>query len=217
MKVLIIVARRYNGHELWTALGVLQQSGIDFEVISTSTIIADEITKQPNTIERTLDEVTSLEGFDGLMIVSGNMADTEAYWHDDRVQSLVSQAQDMPVAAICCSVPTIRTLAKGKRVSFFPLVRSRMLLSEHGADLQSVSISVDDNLVTAEHQMSTQVWAESFVKVLNGEEVDLGLHDSGFEPKGMTERRLHPTLERLRGIEYHPKNRKLMEDHASDQ
>lgn len=213
MKVLIIVARRYNGHELWTTLGILQQQGIDFDIVSTQTIIADEITKQPNTIELTLDQVSSLEGYDGLMIVSGNMADTEAYWYDDRVQSLVSQAADLPVAAICCSVPTVRNIAKGKKVSFFPLVRSRQLLSEAGALLQSVSITVDDNLVTAEHQMATQVWAESFVEMLNGHQVDLSLEDSGFEPKGKTERRLHPTLERLRGMEYHPRNKELMDDY----
>lgn len=215
MKVLVIVARRYNGHELWTALGILQHEGIDFDIVSTQLVIADEITREPNVLERTLDEVESLEGYDGLMVVSGNMSDTEAYWHDNRVQRLVSQAQEMPVAAICCSVPTVRSLAKNKKVSFFPLVRSRQLLEEAGAKLQSVSISVDQNLVTAEHQMSTQVWAESFVKVLHRQEVDLDLRDSGFEPSGKSERRLHPRLERLRGMDYHPKNKELMRD--SDQ
>lgn len=216
MKILVVVARRYNGHELWTALGVLQQADIDFEVVSTNTIIADEITGRPNKIERTLDEVDSLEGFDGLMIVSGNMDDTEAYWYDPRVQKLVQQARMLPTAAICCSVPTIRHIAKGRKVSFFPLIRSRLLLEEAGAIPQTVSVTVDGNLVTAEHQMATQLWAEMFVKVLKGEPADPKLQDSGFTPKGGLERRLHPTLERIRGKGYHPKNIQLMEGKISD-
>ena len=33
MKVLVVCARRYNGHELWTFLGVLQEAEIEFEVV----------------------------------------------------------------------------------------------------------------------------------------------------------------------------------------
>jgi len=194
----------------------MQEAGIEFEVISSSTLIADEITAVPNRIERTLDEVTTLDGFDGLMIVSGNMGDTEAYWTDPRVQSLVKQAEGYPVAAICCSVPTIRILAEGKRVSYYPLIRSRELLVRAGALPQTVSISVDGLLVTAEHQMATQTWAEMYVKVLNGEEADPHLIDSGYTPKGKSERRLHPRLERLRGVELHPKNKKAMEEYYGD-
>lgn len=214
MKVLVIVARRYNGHELWTALGVMQQARIDFDVVSRTNLIVDEVTRQPNTIEMTLDDIIDLEGYDGLMFVSGNMDDTESYWYDSQIQSLVTMATDMPVAAICCSVPTIRSLAEGKKVSFFPLVRSRLLLEEAGALLQTVSISVDGNLVTAEHQMATEVWTEHFVKVLKGEATDPNLRDSGFVPEGKSERRLHPRLERLRDtIGYHPKNVELMEEY----
>ncbi len=83
MKTLVVVARRYNGHELWTALGVMQEAGHEFEVISTSTRIQDEVTGQQNIIERTIDEVEPQElgDFDGLMFVSGNMKDTELYWN----------------------------------------------------------------------------------------------------------------------------------------
>ncbi len=214
MKVLVICARRYNGHELWTALGVLQQAGIDFDVASTSKIIADELTRQPNTIELIINDITNLEGYDGLMFVSGDMSDTEAYWHNSHIRGLVTQASDMPVAAICCSVPTIRHIAKDKKVSFFPLIRSRMLLEEAGAVLSTISISVDGNLVTAEHQMATQTWAALFVQVLEGETADPGLHDSGYVPEGKTERKLHPRLERLRDtMGYHPANVKLMEEY----
>lgn len=174
MKVLVVCARRYNGHELWTALMVMQNEGVQFEVISTDTLIEDEVTHDLNTIERTIEQVPpeEVKSFDGLMIVSGNMADTELYWTHDRVQKYVKTADDeeLAVAAICCSVPTVAPIASGKKVSFYPLVRSRARLLDHGALLQEVAVTVDDRLVTAEHQMATQMWAENFIDVLRSRE-----------------------------------------------
>ncbi len=205
MKVLIVVARRYNGHELWTALGILNEAGIEFEVISTETLIKDEVTFQENTIERTIDDVDpeELYNYDGLMIISGNMADTELYWTHPRVLSYVEimNTDYKPIGAICCSVPTIRNAADGKKVSYYPLIRSKEHLVNAGAIPQTISITVDGNLVTAEHQMQTQTWAEEYVRMLKGEKSELNLVDSGFVPTGLTERALHPRLERLRGTD----------------
>ena len=212
MKVLIVVARQYNGHELWTTLGILQENGIDFEVISTQTDIKDEVTGQPNTIERTIDDVAvdEIGEFDGLAIVSGNMADTELYWDHEKVLAYVDEARrlDLVIAAICCSVPTVRNAAEGKTVSFYPLIRSRARLEDAGAICSNITISVDDRLVTAEHQMATQGWAGAFVKVLKGEDVDLGLQESGFTPTGKTERALPHILERIRGTDTSYRDRK---------
>lgn len=205
MKVLIVVAQRYNGHELWTTLGILQQAGIDFEVISRSTNISDEVTRQRNILERTIDDVSveEIQEYDGFMVISGNMSDTESYWDDSKVLSFVKTAEEnnLAIAAICCSVPTIREIAKGKVVSYYPLIRSAARLSDAGAVLSNITISVDGKLVTAEHQMATQKWATAFVDILNGKEVDLGLQESGFTPQGHRERKLHPRLERLRGTD----------------
>jgi len=201
MRVLIVVARRYNGHELWTTLGTLQERGHEFEVISTQTRIMDEVTGQPNIIKRTLDDVSSIEDFEALMFVSGDMADTEAYWKDKRTLAYVEQAMEMdiPIAAICCSVPIIRHAAKGKKVSLFPLVRSKEILEREGAILQTVAMTVDGTLVTAEHQMATQMWAEAFCDVLDGKEPEVKLYDSGFEPRG-NERKPIPELEHLKDV-----------------
>lgn len=205
MKVLIVVARRYNGHELWTTLGIFQETNIDFEVISTKNVIFDEMDRRPNKIERTIKEINpeDLKDFDGLMIVSGNMDDTEAYWDDERVLGIVDEAHKLglTIGAICCSVPTIRNVAKGKRVSFYPLVRAKERLMEAGVIPQTMSISVDDKLITAEHQMATAAWAKAFIEVLEGKDSTLDLHDSGFEPLGRSERALPHILERIRGTD----------------
>ena len=202
MRVLVVCARRYNGHELWVALGVLQKAGHSFEVVSTDYLIEDEVTGQRNTIERIVYEVDpekALVDFHGLMIISGNMKDTEAYWDDKHVLQLVKtfNEQERPIAAICCSVPTVREAANGKRVSYYPLIRSAERLKNAGAILSNVSISVDGTLVTAEHQMATQEWAGFYAQVLDGHTPDPGLVESGFTPRGK-ERKPIAVLERMK-------------------
>lgn len=199
--VLIVVSKRYNGHELWTTLGTLQTGGHTFEVVSTKTLIMDEVTFQKNRIKHTLDDFKTLDGFDALMFISGNMQDTEAYWDDPRTQSYVKEAmeRDLPLAAICCSVPTVRKAAKNKRVSFFPLVRSRERLAAEGAILQTVALTVDKKLVTAEHQMATQMWAEAFCEVLDGKTPIVGLQDSGMVPTARP-RKPDPTLQHIKDV-----------------
>lgn len=201
--ILVVCARRYNGHELWTALGVIKERKHTFELISTDYIIQDEITMRPNKIKRIIDEVDPAEmtqgKYDAFMIVSGNMADTEAYWKHPRVLDYINRAneREVPIAAICCSVPTVRVAAKDKKVSFFPLVRSRQLLTEAGAILQTVALTVDKNLVTAEHQMASQMWAEEFCNMIEGKEKEYNFTDSGYIPKGR-ERMPIPEVEALR-------------------
>lgn len=200
--VLVVCARRYNGHELWTALGVIKQAGHTFELISTDYVIQDEISMRPNRIKRIVTEVLPGEvgtTFNAFMIVSGNMDDTEAYWTHERVLSYIKTANDLslPIAAICCSVPTIREAATDKEVSFFPLVRSRKLLQDAGAILRTVALTRHLNLVTAEHQMASQMWAEEFCALMEGRDTIYHLSDSGYTPKGR-ERMPIPEVEALR-------------------
>lgn len=189
-RALVICAQRYNGHELWTLLGILQQKGVTFEVVSTETLIKDEMTLRPNVTARRVYDVspTALKEFDAVCVVSGNMADTEAYWKDKHVISLLQEArvQDKVIAAICCSVPTLGPVVRGVKVSYFPLVRSRHHLEKFGAALQPVSLSVDKRTVTAENQMITQMWAEEIVNLLENPNAAplYSFGDSGFVPKG---------------------------------
>ena len=193
--LLIICAKRYNGHELWTLLGVLQTRGHSFEVVSQETTIRDELTLRPNTIERTVYAVEDTENFDAVCVVSGNMKDTEAYWTDIHVIELLKVFdQQMKVcAAICCSVPTLAPIANGVKVSYFPLIRIRHRLQDHSAILQNTSLTVDGRFVTAENQMMTEMWAEEICNVLEGKPLQHVLADSGFIPKG-TERKMSPEV-----------------------
>jgi len=196
--LLVICAKRYNGHELFTLLGVLKKRGHSFEVVSQDTLIRDELTLRPNSIKRTVwqvDPSQAIEEFDAVVVVSGNMADTEAYWTDKHVINLLQtfRTADKICAAICCSVPTLAPIVNGVKVSFFPLMRSRDRLRNHGAILQTTSLTVDKNTVTAENQMMTQMWADEISNILEGKEQTHKLVDSGFVPKG-SERRMPPVV-----------------------
>lgn len=192
--VLVICAKRYNGHELWTLLGILQERGHAFEVVSQSTLIRDELTLQPNTIRRNVYMIgpEDCNKFDAVCIVSGNMEDTEAYWTDEHVGDIIIhfRAAKKVVAAICCSVPTIGPVAEGAVVSYFPLVRSRHRLQKYKAILSNVSLSVDTKhrIVTAENQMLTQQWAEEISNMLEGLPPEYIFQESGFTPKGSPRR-----------------------------
>ncbi len=194
-KLLVICAKRYNGHELWTLLGVLQERGHEFEVVSQELLIRDELTLQPNTIERTVYDVDNTYQFDGVVVVSGNMKDTEAYWDDKSVLGILDEfkSRGCVMAAICCSAPTLARVAKGKRLSYFPLVRAKHRLLHYGAIPSNTSITVDGRFVTAENQMMAEMWAEEICNVLEDKPLQHVMTDSGFVPRGH-ERKMLPEV-----------------------
>lgn len=198
--LLVICAKRYNGHELWTLLGIVQKRGHSFEVVSQDTLIKNELTLQPNTIERKVWDVDPAEHtkYDAIVVVSGNMSDTESYWSDPHVEKLLRTFREgnKLCAAICCSVPTLAPICTGVKVSFFPLMRSRDRLRRHKAVLQTTSLSIDKQFggtITAENQMMSWMWAEEICNHLEGKPPQHVFHDSGFVPKG-SERRMSPEV-----------------------
>lgn len=200
--VLVVCSRRYNGHELWVALGVLAQRGHTFDLLSTGQVIEDEDTHKKNKVNMLVGDVDRFEigdKYGAFMIISGNPKDTEGYWHNDIVRGYVVTANnlDLPIAAICASVPSIRDAAGGKRVSYFPLIRSRELLTQAGAFPQSVALTRDQNLVTAEHEMVTHAWAEEFCNLIEGKQQENFFQPSEFTPKG-GERKPIPVVEDLK-------------------
>jgi len=183
VKALVCTAKRYNGHEFWTTLGVLQKNEIAFTVLSQDEIIFDEITGKRVRAHGVLSafDPLNLKRYNALIFISGNMKDTESYWNDPNALSLVDKAKelDLVIAAICCSVPTIRNAAKGKKVAHFPLMRATDLLTRAGAIPTYLSLEIDRKLITAENQMVTQLWAECIVSVIKGQGVSLKLTPIG--------------------------------------
>lgn len=198
--VLIISSRRYNGREFWGALGWLQQRGHTFDVASTDTRILDEDIGKPILIKYRLESIPKAD-YDGLLIISGHPEDTEGYWVNPIVQSWVRDinARGKPIGAICMAVPTIREAAKGKKVSFFPVMRATAALEDAGAILQKVSLMTDDNLVTGENEAVTEMWITNFCDLLEGKKPTYVLHDSVFKRK-LRERRPVPEIEHIKAV-----------------
>lgn len=193
-RLLVVCARRYNGHELWTLLGVIQRRGHSFEVVSTDTVIQDEKTFRANYIERTLYEVepSESENFDGLAVVSGNPIDTRAYWDDKHLLGLMVafKVRNKVLAGICAGAPALGAVAKGAKISFFPLIESRKHLQKFGAICQEVSITVDveHRMVTAENQMMSEMWGEEICNLLEGKDPEIHLQKSAFRFSGFQRR-----------------------------
>jgi protease I len=173
MRVLNVCCCHFNlsGNELFTALSVIKSAGHTFEVRSTDTVIEDEVTGDKRRLKQTIyDSPPDPDTFDGLMFTSGTMRDSEAYWTNLQALEYVRAfaAFGKPVAAICITVPVLIPAIKGRTVTCFPLIREKDLLRRAGAVLSPVSMVRDGNVVTAENQMATQIWAEEFVALMEG-------------------------------------------------
>lgn len=200
-KVLILVVRRYNKNEFWPLLRTLLDRGHEFDIASTSHNIMDEKYFEPNTIEHLIEDIKSFDGYDAIVLVSGNPQDTEAFWHDERILSLVQQAreQDAVIGAICAAVPAIRKVSKGIEVSAFPLRKAVELLEDEGVIISSRSLTTDKRTVTGENEVTTLMWAENICDLLEGKKPSNVLHESAFKRK-LGERRPMPEVVRIQKI-----------------
>jgi putative intracellular protease/amidase len=189
MRVLIVVARHYNGNELGNITTTLRERGHTYSIASTAHVIIDEVTGDMFRIKRLIGEPDP-DRYDGLIHSSGDMADCEAYWTNTIVLNTVDafEVKSKPIAAVCISVPAIRFAAAGKRVSFFPLIRSRDLLMQAGAICTPVALTRDQNLVTAEHQMASEMMAIEYCNLLEGKPPQYNFTDSGYVPQGRPRR-----------------------------
>jgi putative intracellular protease/amidase len=200
MNVLLICTEEFNPQEFWTALGILRKRGHEVTVASTNYVIRSEETKRKYRIGLTVGDLLDkdLTVYDALMFTSGNMNMTKKNWMDDRLHLIVDAFSDRtkPIAATCGSVPIIRYAAKGKKVSFFPLIAARQLLVGEGAIPSGVAITRDQNLVTAEFPFASEMWTEEFCNLLEGKDTQYEFHPSGFTPTGKPRRPI-PEVARL--------------------
>jgi putative intracellular protease/amidase len=197
-KVLVICSRQFNGHELKNLLTGIRRGGHQYTLASTDYVLEDEVTHNMIRCRLLVQDATD-EGFDALAFSSGDMRDSEGYWTNPHCERLVKAFNDngRPIAAICITVPAIRWAVSGKTITCFPLVRSKDLLRQAGATLSPLSLCRDQNIVTAEHQMASQMWAEEFVALIDGKPKLYNLIDSGYSPPGIPRKPI-PVVEDIR-------------------
>jgi len=189
-KSIIIAPHRYNPHELWVTLGVLKKYKVPFTVLSTYSVIFDEVTCEAVKVRTVTPQELWLEGDPAIIFISGNTPDTISYWENPVIQQLVTAAmkRGLLLAGICMSVPILHQAVRGKKVSVFPLKRALAFLEERGAIISPVSITLDTytldtpNLITAENESVTQTWIETIVDIMKGNIPKLNLVSA---PAGM--------------------------------
>ena len=173
------------------------------DIVSTGLVIQSEEDKsKAHRLERTVDDLQDVDPkwYSGLMIISGNPKDTENYYTHHTVVHLVTELHKLkrPLAGICAAVPALAPAVKGRKVSWFPLQKSRNILVSAGAILTEVGLSVDGHLITAENEWVTGLWAAAFRDmVLNKEPYIPKLTPSGLHPKHIPRKDI-PELERLK-------------------
>lgn len=197
--VLVLVAQRYNGNELWPILKALKAEGHTWVTAAFQDVIQDEKTLRAYRTNTTIEAISSYDPYDALVFISGNPKDTEAHWKDSKCNNLVKKANTKghPLAAICAAVPSLGPAINGVRVSSFPLRRVREALVEAGAIIQEESLYTDRNVVTAENEAMAGMWAANFCALLKGEPPKHVLHPSSFKRK-LRERRPIPAIEYAR-------------------
>jgi putative intracellular protease/amidase len=186
--VLVICARRYNPHELYTVIDVLDARGYSPSIVSTDSVIQDMYTGEPFRATYSLETAGQYHTVSsGIIFVEGELKDTQVLWTDKTVLEVVASFNQgrRPIAAIGTAVPCIRLVSCYKQVSFFPLnLEMKDLLTKAGADPSGKTVTRDDNIVTGEHHQAARLVADEFCNLLDGAPWELVTHNSEFKPDG---------------------------------
>jgi len=176
-KVLIITAWAYNPVEMWGTLKPIRKNRWGFKVLSTKRIIESEIAYSQRGVEYfTVETLTDLSldqmrEFDGLIFVSGHRIPTKKMLYDERVFEIVKAFfdDDKPIAVPCVSVPVLRFVMKGRKVTAYPWSVVHNLLKSFGVIVLKDAVVVDGKIVTCRSMAEVDVMMEEFVKLMKKE------------------------------------------------
>lgn len=187
-KALVLTTPEYNRVELFGTMQVLKARGFEFELTSSRKIIKDEDTETYHSVERLITDITLEEAlqFDCFIVTSGAPNQCKPFWTNSHVQRLVKGFFDSnkPLGGICMAAPTVASVARGKKVSTFPIIEARQFFTDRGATVQTLTLSIDPPLVTCENQWGTEMWVTSICDLVEGKEPQIKLVDSKFNPVG---------------------------------
>ena len=193
--VLVISARLFNSTEFWMTLGILQNRGHTFEVVSTKHVIQDAETLKGFRLERTVKEVNAIvemvgDKFDAIVIISGRVDFTQANWMNPFILNLIraAESKNKPIATTGYAVPTIREVVEGKAISFYPATNVRSIMVRADAVLRNAEVTVSQNVITAEHPHAARMMVIELCNMLEGKPTEFNLPDKGFETRGLEQR-----------------------------
>lgn len=182
-KALVVTASVYNQTELFTILRKLGAADIDWDIVARRKVIrAERGSDDEFTADFTLREFDpkTLDQYCAVIYTSGQTAETRHMWFSPEIKEITEQAskQEIPVGAVCCAAPCVRYIAKGRRVTGFPLHEILTLFKAAGAQITGRSVEVDGTLVTAEAEIQVLDWMNAILALVNGEEPKLSANDA---------------------------------------
>ena len=175
-RVMILATNGFEQSELMGPKANLENAGIETEVVS---LESGEITGWKDkdwgdsvAVDKTVDEISSCEGYDALLLPGGQM-NPDILRMNDRAIAIVREfgMADKPIAAICHAPWLLAEagLIDGKTVTGWPSIRTD--LKNAGANVVDEEAAVDGNLITSRNPDDIPAFSKALIEML-GETVE---------------------------------------------
>ena len=174
--VLILATNGFEQSELMKPKANLEKAGIETTVVS---LESGEIKGWDTDdwgdsvkVDKTLDEVSSCEGYDALLLPGGQI-NPDLLRVEDRAVALVKDfaKAGKPIAAICHAPWLLieADLVKGKTATCYTSIRTD--LKNAGANVVDQEVAIDGNLITSRNPNDIPAFSKALIEAV-GETVD---------------------------------------------
>ena len=175
-RVMILATNGFEQSELMKPKANLANAGIETEIVS---LESGEIKGWKDNgwgesvaVDKTLDDVSSCEGYDALLLPGGQM-NPDILRMNERAVAIVREfgMADKPIAAICHAPWLLAEagLIDGKTVTGWPSIRTD--LKNAGAKVVDQEVATDGNLITSRNPDDIPAFTKALIEML-GESVD---------------------------------------------
>ncbi len=175
-RVMILATNGFEQSELMKPKANLANAGIETEIVS---LESGEIKGWKDNgwgesvaVDKTVDDVSSCEGYDALLLPGGQM-NPDILRMNERAVAIVREfgMADKPIAAICHAPWLLAEagLIDGKTVTGWPSIRTD--LKNAGAKVVDQEVATDGNLITSRNPDDIPAFTKALIEML-GESVD---------------------------------------------
>ena len=175
-RVMILATNGFEQSELMKPKANLANAGIETEIVS---LESGEIKGWKDNgwgesvaVDKTVDDVSSCEGYDALLLPGGQM-NPDILRMNERAVAIVREfgMANKPIAAICHAPWLLAEagLIDGKTVTGWPSIRTD--LKNAGANVVDEEAAVDGNLITSRNPGDIPAFSKALIEML-GESVD---------------------------------------------
>lgn len=175
-RVLILATNGFEQSELMKPKANLEKAGIETTVVS---LESGEIKGWDTDdwgdsvkVDKTLDEVSSCEGYDALLLPGGQI-NPDLLRVEDRAVALVKDfaKADKPIAAICHAPWLLieADVVQGKTATCYKSIRTD--LKNAGANVVDQEVAIDGNLITSRNPNDIPAFSKALIEAV-GETVD---------------------------------------------